>query len=224
MRKTGTKLFATLAIALGCVAAAPAAAQQQSESDDSLKELSAQWWQWALSIPAATNPVLDTDGRHCLVGQRGPVWFLAGTFFPTQTVRSCSLPEGVDLFFPVINQSFYNSPGCGQDNQNISVKDMRAVIAPVIDSATNLSVKLDNAPAGDLRRVRSVVFPTVLPYDAACPAGVYSPSVDDGIYVRLRGLSVGQHTLSIQGSAQGLGGPFSVDVFYNLNVVKVLTK
>src|SRR5262245_45706748 len=159
MRKTETRRFAALAIALGCAAvAAPAVAQFQN--DDSLKELSAQCWQWALSIPAATNPVLDTNGQFCMVGQRGPVWFLAGTFVPGQTVRSCSIPEGVDLFFPVINQAFYNSPDCGQNGQSYSVKDMRAIIAPVIDSATNLSVKLDNTPVSDLRRVRSVVFPT----------------------------------------------------------------
>lgn len=222
--KTGTKLCGTLAIALGCVAAAPAAAQPLS-SDDSLKELSAQWWQWTLSIPpGTTHPAFDTTGQFCMVGQRGPVWFLAGTFAPAQTVRACSVPEGVDLFFPVVNQSFYNSPGCGQVG-DFSAKDMRAVIAPVIESATNLAVKLDNAPVTNLRRVRSVVYPTALADGWGCPVTVYSPSVDDGIYVRLQGLSVGQHALSIQGSVIGLdGNPFSVDVFYNLTVVKVSTK
>jgi hypothetical protein len=219
MMETTTKLIGTLAIAFGCVAAAPAAAQQLG-SNDSLKELSAQWWQWALSIPAATNPVYDTNGQYCMVGQRGPVWFLAGTFTGLPTQRTCSVPEGVDLFFPVVNQAFYNSPGCGQPNSDISVKEQRAIIAPVIDSATNLSVKLDNAPVGNLHRVRSVVFPTYLPNGAGCPAGVYSPSVDDGIYVRLERLSVGQHHLSIQGMVPG----FMVDVFYTLNVVRTLTK
>ena len=34
-------------------------------------ELSADWWQWALSAPAATNPLLDPDGRFCHIGQKG---------------------------------------------------------------------------------------------------------------------------------------------------------
>jgi hypothetical protein len=42
-------------------------------------EWSARWVQWALSIPAATNPILDPDGENCELGQSGSVWFLAGT-------------------------------------------------------------------------------------------------------------------------------------------------
>src|SRR5213594_853400 len=41
---------------------------------------SARWWQWALSIPKATNPILDTTGANCAQAQSGPAWFLAGTF------------------------------------------------------------------------------------------------------------------------------------------------
>jgi hypothetical protein len=37
----------------------------------SVKQLSAEWWQWALSIPPAESPQLDTTGEDCVVGQRG---------------------------------------------------------------------------------------------------------------------------------------------------------
>src|SRR5262245_42961061 len=47
--------------------------------EQSFKELSAQWQQWRLSIPTPENPLLDPTGEHCMVGQRGAVWFLAGT-------------------------------------------------------------------------------------------------------------------------------------------------
>ena len=43
------------------------------------RTLSAKWWQWAISIPAATNPLLDTTGANCAQGQAGHVWFLAGS-------------------------------------------------------------------------------------------------------------------------------------------------
>ena len=36
-----------------------------------LPALTAEWWQWALSIPASVNPLVDTTGEHCLVGQNG---------------------------------------------------------------------------------------------------------------------------------------------------------
>ena len=45
-----------------------------------VRELSAEWWQWALSIPSTHNPLLDPSGQDCMVGQRGDTWFLAGVF------------------------------------------------------------------------------------------------------------------------------------------------
>ena len=44
-----------------------------------------------VSIPTANNPLTDTTGEDCMVGQRGPVWFLAGTFGGGPTTRSCSI-------------------------------------------------------------------------------------------------------------------------------------
>src|ERR1041384_7259815 len=39
------------------------------------------WWIWAVGTPAANNPVLDTTGANCAVGQPVPgTFFLAGTF------------------------------------------------------------------------------------------------------------------------------------------------
>ena len=43
-----------------------------------LAKLTAEWWQWALSIPTVVNPQSDTTGQNAVVGQRGPIWFLAG--------------------------------------------------------------------------------------------------------------------------------------------------
>src|SRR5215468_280513 len=67
---------------------------------NSPKELSATWWQWALSIPTAVNPQLDTTGANCMVGQSGPFWFLGGSFGGGGVTRSCSVPSDRGLFFP----------------------------------------------------------------------------------------------------------------------------
>jgi hypothetical protein len=95
----------------------------------SFKQLSAEWQQWVLSIPTPKNPMLDSTGENCMVGQRGDVWFLAGTFFGGAATRTCAVPEGTRLFFPVINSVFIDTPGvCGQE-ETIPVKDMRAALA-----------------------------------------------------------------------------------------------
>ena len=50
------------------------------EDSRDFKELSAEWWQWALSIPTPVNPQLDASGSNAVIGQHGTVWFLAGVF------------------------------------------------------------------------------------------------------------------------------------------------
>jgi hypothetical protein len=63
-------------------------------------ELSAKWWPWLLSMPAAVNPNLDQSGANCALGQYDDVWFLAGAFGGT-VVRACTVPAGKPLFFPL---------------------------------------------------------------------------------------------------------------------------
>ena len=92
-----------------------------------LSELTAEWRQWAYSIPTGQNPQEDPTGQYCMVGQRGSVWFLSGVFLGGTVTRTCSVPEGVTLFFPVINSDQINAPNvCGQGPENAKVKDMRA--------------------------------------------------------------------------------------------------
>ena len=117
-KKLGTcplKLLAPLVLTLVVLSPfVPAAAGQQSVLPPpssiyghSYQEWAAAWWQWALTQPLATNPVVDGDGRNCAAGQSGRVWFLAGTFDSGPKVeRSCEVPAGTALFFPVVN-NFY---------------------------------------------------------------------------------------------------------------------
>jgi hypothetical protein len=71
---------------IGLVLCAPA----HSVMADTSSDLGASWWQWALSIPTAQNPLLDTTGANCAQKQDGPIWFLAGVGFggATTVIRS----------------------------------------------------------------------------------------------------------------------------------------
>lgn len=66
------------------------------------QQLAKGWLRWMEAIPAATNPVLDETGANCAVGQGGPVWYLAGTF-GGPVDRSCDVPFGRLLYFPLVN-------------------------------------------------------------------------------------------------------------------------
>jgi hypothetical protein len=193
-------------------------------------QLSAEWEQWALSIPTVVNPLTDTTGEDAVVGQRGPVWFLAGTSGGGPAVRNIFVPEGTTLFFPVINSVNINTPNvCGQNGKNLTVIELRALSKAFIDGAVNLSVTLDGK-AITPQRVQSKVFAVALPKDnvfvAPCidlggvPAGIYSPAVDDGFYVLLDPLNRGTHHLHFHAERPNAGFT-PLDVTYVLKVVPV---
>ena len=78
---------------------------------------------------------------------------------------------------------------------------MRALIAPLIDGATVVSVTLDGRAVTDIRRLKSEVFALDLQIDNlfyhACDfsgdliVGDYERNVDDGYYAHVPPLSVG---------------------------------
>lgn len=82
-------------------------------------EWAARWYRWALAIPLAQNPLMDTTGDQASVGQSGPVSFLAGTAGdPPFAERSCRVPAGKAIFYPIINV-FSASPTDGTTDDAI---------------------------------------------------------------------------------------------------------
>lgn len=203
--------------------------------------LGSQWWQFVSSIPAQENPLFDLTGSKCVVGQRGDIWFLGGLMGITVdgeaigggiVTRSCSIPQGKTLFFPVINNVLFDSPNiCGQDNNSLSYEDMVTSLKGQTDAATDMKVTVDGRVIRNIKRIRPQSIDISLPennaWDTLCkayklggvPAGIY-PGAQDGYYVSLSPLSVGNHKLTIHGA---LASPntFTLDIVYNLKVVPV---
>ena len=75
---------------------------QGARADEPPYALLNEWWQWALSIPASVNPILDNSGKACTIGQRGNLWFLAGNT-GGRTLRECTLPAGSRALIPLHN-------------------------------------------------------------------------------------------------------------------------
>jgi hypothetical protein len=206
-----------------------------------LSDVSAQWWQWVLSLSLKGHPLLEMtpQGLACGQGQRGDNWFLGGLFFSGGTAeRQCTLPAGVTLFFPVVNSMGIDTPGiCGQvDEQgkpfSLSVADMRAGTAAFIDSVTEATATLDGKPLR-LRRLKSTVFSVTLPVDNlflpfcapagfAVPPGVYAPGVDDGYYGVIDKLAPGSHVLKFKSAVPT--ADFALDITYHLDVMPVKLK
>jgi hypothetical protein len=172
------------------LAAAPASAQSFVVPPDSLpgglsyQQWSARWWQWAASIPFDQNPILDPTGADCAINQSGPVWFLAGTS-GFSTTRSCAVPAGKMIFFPIVNllndypclnlsdtppkqrksQDF--QPGPGQSLEQfltVGYGLFPGGARGAIDHVTSLSATLDGTPIQGL-----ALPPENPPYRATSP-------------------------------------------------------
>jgi hypothetical protein len=98
-KRDAGRLLAVLALTCALMVVPYAVSAEENESQ--LRKLSAEWWQWAFAIPSSVNPLQDASGEHCMVGQRGNVWFLAGTILGTQATRTCAVPQLAELFFPI---------------------------------------------------------------------------------------------------------------------------
>jgi hypothetical protein len=189
-------------------------------------EWSARWWQWVLSVPAATNPLFDTTGEHCAQGQTGKVWFLAGTFVGAVT-RTCTVPQGKAVFFPILNATFGAAVfDCEPTNPGVPCDPnaLRAAAEASMDSVT-LEASIDGAPLLNLSdyRVQSPVFSVTVPDGniLGIPSGTYTPMVSDGYWLMLAPLSPGAHTIHLNGVVTG--GVFNglvSEVTYYLIVAK----
>jgi hypothetical protein len=218
-------------LAIGLLLTAPVsvgAGGRPKKGGAALGPLSAEWVQWALSIPTGLNPQLGdyTDGDQCVVGQTGDVWFLAGVFGGGEAHRTCVIPQGTKLFFPIANYFEFNSPGvCG--SPAVTVAQMRANGQDFVDALTSFSLTVDGQPE-TVRRVQSPVFGVALPedniFDPLCapenvPGGIYSPAITDGIYALVNPLPVGSHEIHF--AAEAIGGGFT-DVTYTIEVVPLV--
>lgn len=182
----------------------------------SYSQWAAAWWQWAFSIPADVNPILDTTGENADVGQEGPVWFLAGNF-GGETVRDVSVPAGKSLFFPILNQPWVQYP----EDPPYTIPELRAMLRPGIDNAT-LYCEIDGRPVKELASYReeSVVFTSTVPDGnlLGLPAGDYEPCVDNGYYLMVKPLRPGRHTIHFM--AENADQSFSLDVTYHITVTR----
>jgi hypothetical protein len=196
----------------------------------SYAEWSAAWNQWADSIPVTQHPLFDNG--DCSTEQSGPVWFLGGKFCAVgatcsyTAIRSCTVPAGKSLFFPIadfedsaLEENVSIHPG---DSTYQQIATLRNVVSS-LEGVTDIFFQIDHQPIRQLQKygVYSVAFGFTLPADNLFSAvypppnnyyqeGTYFPGVDFGYYIMLQPLTPGNHTLHF--------GASWLDITYNLTV------
>jgi hypothetical protein len=184
----------------------------------SYSEWSAAWWQWALSMPAVENPLLDETGALCANGQAGQVFFLAGVINVSGTAeRTCAVPTGTAIFLPVLNVecSTVEPPPFFGSNE----EELRACAVGFFDATGGLAAEIDGGSVTDLGRyrVQSPLFEFTLPEGniLGVPAGP-GMAVSDGVWLLLAPLSAGEHMIHFTGTFTEFD--FTLDITYHLNV------
>lgn len=194
-------------------------------------EWSAAWWQWAFSLPADNNPFFDETGcANGGNGQFGPVWFLTGVINTSgQAERTCTMPAGRALFFPVINTECSTIEGNGSTEQ-----ELRACTEALMQVVTDVHAAIDGVPVIPGRhdrkfRAASPLFAfgplpdnnVLQSFGVDAPAGTISRSAADGFYLMVAPLPPGDHTINFGGTF-ATTPPFTLDITYRLTVVDVL--
>lgn len=187
----------------------------------SYAEWTVDWWKWIES--RNYMPFTESGSIDCAAGQKGSVWFLAGTEGTGPVVRTCTIPKGKALFYPLVNAEWSNAA-----SESLTVAEKRAFLdaymsgndLSIIPSrACNMQSIVDGVPTiysgVPIVRAQSAPFPYNQfgdNYDAQ--------SVSDGYWTMLL-LPKGQHTLQIKGAICGVPDNstwFEVDVTYNINI------
>lgn len=187
-------------------------------------EWSAEWWTWALSIPdipPGNNPVKSEGLVDCSLGQRGPVWFLAGAtaaidfvnLVELQVTRTCRdpIPRERSLFIPLANAVFINEPGeqtClgGPLDGPCTVEEKRALLAAfnTASFSCGFAFDIDGIPVHTIPAVRAQSPAFYLATDVGNFLGFGNAedpeAVSDGFWLMVPPLPRGEHVVHFGGA------------------------
>lgn len=99
-----TTKFSLLTTAGVAVVAFGAAAS--SYGDGNGANMSAEWWQNSVSVPAPQNPILNESGAYYAIGQRGDTWCLYGSYgnpLGNPITRECKVPKDRHFLVPILS-------------------------------------------------------------------------------------------------------------------------
>jgi hypothetical protein len=224
-------IFVLVLVMAPMMASAQSPGQQNLGVSAPSPELTAAWWQRAVSIPASQSPITDTSGAKCDVGQSGPVWFLVGTTGGDPVTRDCTIPKKKAILVPIVNAEWSVTEANGgpyvggtcfvrASPQGTSEEALRACAIATMDRVTGATVEVDGVSQSPYRVQSPLFIFKPVPHNVfAIPRGE-TQSVADGFWILLEPLSVGQHTIHFHGVAEFPEYEFTLNVeaTYNLTI------
>ncbi len=199
------------------------------------------YWQWIISIPAATNPTDDPTGDWAYLGQPGgPVFLLANTWvLPGETntaERWVTVGRGQAFLLSLASFSIGPAEVCMEDGAcawGLSGDNLVSWMRECGDTCigqfaeSDLYASVDGEPLQSLLQYRvqsSQPFACSYPEGSLLSdlvgdeAGLIPVNVSDGYYLLLAPLAKGEHTVSYGASWPQFGEGTVAGVIYHITV------
>ncbi len=198
-----------------------------------VSELGDGWWQWIISLDTSTNPYpfIETGQAACDVGLQdgGKLLFLVGPpsdpplsgLFPTY---DCKIEEGTSILFPIVNvfgAGFERDPPLTETEQRMEANQ-------AMDQDKELHLEIDGIEVQNLEKKYRVDSPPGgFEFNAPpdnhfnVPIGP-STGVSDGIWILLKNLKPGEHTITFSATldlTDIIGQVVDAGATYNLDVI-----
>ena len=188
----------------------------------------AAWWEWALSIPASTNPILNGP---CDQQQPSGAFFLAGNEGGSDT-RSCTVPAGTPLFFPILNAI---NRACPESSCAADANAAETAASHFYDTnpPLKLTLEIDGVSLTNLTAYRAAngvfddtegadpneqIFPgcagPIQTNSCGVAVGSKRAAAGDGYWFMVKPLASGSHVVHFV----GIQPNFTLNVTYNLTV------
>jgi hypothetical protein len=186
-----------------------------------------------MAFPATANPAADTAPPE--TGQPRGVWFLPSVTGSRSVDRTLTVPAHTPLFLAALSIRT-NNVECPTDT-DFSVDELFAIAEEQWDTAFEASVVIDGAPVAGLEDLQTTPYlvhsgpfsVTLADHDnqvaaagqTCVPDGItIEPNVAIGVFIMVRPLAIGSHTIAVHGLAGPADDPaFVKDVNYQIEVV-----
>jgi len=164
----------------------------------------ARWWNYALTMPMAENPLTGGTGENCVFKRVGNVGLVVANSQLDVPIR-CKVPTGMMLYIEVLGAEcstlepppFYGSNKAELQNcaQAFVPQDLEASIDNV--EVQNLSKFIFTSPLYEFTEPEDNIL--------GVPAGTTGQSIGSGAYLMLNPLSPGKHTIHVKGTYPDMG-------------------
>src|SRR5215203_6307250 len=210
-------IVVAISVILALVVAAPIASGKSSSQSQNLGQLTAEWWNWAISTNPSPLEGSYKGGAQCNGEYVEGVFFLSGSLATDPETRTCTVPAHTPILFSPFNYLCSEVLG---DPEPLDTACATPTTDAVIDPSSSFYARVDGKDANQ-QRIASGLFQWTIPVhnSLGLPAGTYE-SAQDGLWVYLEnGLTTGQHTVQFGGTFKHtpLGDYEGTKVTYTLN-------